>query len=218
MKKLFVLAALLCAPALYAAERYACCNYDQETPKYGLYTNTTRVEFYGGVAFPDKSWHQEDQSLELGKTGFTAGIAFVRNVLPWLTLGLDGNYAGFAKSDDFVTDEGTTATARPGAATALVAGRLYLFPHAMTRLYATGGVGAGYVYAKEKFTDSSKTYDSTDFAWMIGAGLEFDIDETVVFGAEGRYNWVGLRSEMKDRFHKDNYDYWTVMLKLGVKF
>ena len=66
--------------------------------------------------------------------------------------------------------------------------------------------------------DSSETYDSTDVAWMLGAGLEFDIDETVVFGAEGRYNWVGLRSDMKDRFGKDDYGYWTIMLKLGVKF
>ena len=53
---------------------------------------------------------------------------------------------------------------------------------------------------------------------MLGAGLEFDIDETVVFGAEGRYNWVGLRSDLKDRVGHDNFGYWTMMLKLGVKF
>ena len=71
---------------------------------------------------------------------------------------------------------------------------------------------------KNKATDSSETYDSLDFAWMLGAGLEFDIDESVVFGAEGRYNWVGLRSDMKSRFNEDEYKYWTIMLKLGVKF
>lgn len=219
MKKLFILAALLCAPCLYAADRYACCTYE-DTPKYGLQTNTTRVEFYGGVALPDDDWSENGQTLKIADTGWTAGVAFVRNILPWLTLGLDGNYAGFAKGDDFTTTDGRNVNYRSGAATGLVAGRVYLFPHAMTRLYGTAGVGAGYMYAKEKdaATDNKKTYDSTDFAWMIGAGLEFDIDETVVFGAEGRYNWLGLRSDMKDRFGKDDYQYWTVMLKLGVKF
>lgn len=219
MKKLFILTALLCAPALYAAQQYACCAYE-ETPKYGLKTNTTRVEFYGGVALPEKEWSENGQTLQIGDTGFSAGIAFVRNVLPWLTVGLDGNYAGFSKGDDLTTAAGTV-NYRSGVATGLVTGRVYLFPHAMTRLYGTAGLGAGYMYAKEKDAssgDTNKTYDSTDVAWMLGAGLEFDLDETVVFGAEGRYNWVGLRSEMKDRFGHDNYQYWTVMLKLGVKF
>ena len=219
MKKLFILAALVCAPALYAAEQYACCSYE-DTPKYGLQTNTTRVEFYGGVALPEEDWSENGQTLQLGDTGFTAGVAFVRNLLPWLTLGLDGNYAGLSKGDDLTTAGGDTVNYRSGIATGMVAGRVYLFPASMTRIYGTAGIGAGYMYAKEKNTtaDTSHTYDSTDIAWMLGAGLEFDIDETVVFGAEGRYNWVGLRGDIKDRFGKDDYGYWTLMLKLGVKF
>ncbi len=219
MKKLFALAVLLCAPALYASGQYTCCTYE-DTPKYGLDTNTTRVEFYGGVALADEDWSENGQTLQIGDTGFTAGVAFVRNILPWLTLGLDGNYAGLTKGDDFTTTDSRTVNYRSGIATGLVTGRVYLFPKSMTRLYGTAGIGAGYMYTKEKEanTDAKQTFDSTDVAWMLGAGLEFDIDETVVFGAEGRYNWVGLRSEMKDRFAKDDYQYWTVMLKLGVKF
>lgn len=219
MKKLFVLAVLLCAPALYAAERYTCCSYE-DTPRYGLNTNTTRVEFFGGVALPEDDWSENGQTLQIADTGFTAGIAFVRNVLPWLTLGLDGNYSGFAKGDNITLSGGQEVNYRSGVGTGLLTGRVYLFPKSMTRLYGTGGIGAGYMYAREKSTDgnSKQTFDSTDVAWMLGAGLEFDIDETVVFGAEGRYNWVGLRSEMKDRFDKGHFAYWTVMLKLGVKF
>lgn len=219
MKKLFVLAVLLCAPALYAAERYTCCSYE-DTPRYGLTTNTTRVEFFGGVALPEEDWTENGQTLQIADTGFTAGVAFVRNVLPWLTLGLDGNYSGFAKGDDITLADGNTVNYRSGVGTGLLTGRVYLFPKSMTRLYGTGGIGAGYMYAREKNADGNgkETYDSTDVAWMLGAGLEFDIDETVVFGAEGRYNWVGLRSDMKDRFDKGHFTYWTVMLKLGVKF
>ncbi|MBQ7908270.1 MAG: porin family protein [Elusimicrobiaceae bacterium] len=219
MKKLIILAVLLCTPALYAADRYACCDYE-DTPKYGLDTNTTRVEFFGGVALPDGEWTENGQTLEIGDTGFTAGLAFVRNILPWLTLGLDGNYTGFSKGEEVTLSSGDAANYRSGVGTGLVAGRVYLFPKSMTRLYGTAGIGAGYMYAKEKNTTaaSTETYDSLDLAWMLGAGLEFDIDETVVFGAEGRYNWVGLRSDMKDRFGHDDFQYWTIMLKLGVKF
>lgn len=234
MKKLFILLAVLCAPALYAADnyvpyqrydnrygtdRYAYDSY-KDTVRYGLYTNTTRVELMGGVSFITDDWKQNGQTLQVGDTGFTAGLAFVRNILPWLSLGLDGNYAGFSKGDNFTTTNGQAVNYRSGVATGLVAGRLYLFPKSMTRLYGTAGIGAAYMYAKEKSAagDTNKTYDSTDLAWMLGAGLEFDIDESVVFGLEGRYNRLGLRSQMKQQFAEDNFHYWTVMLKLGLKF
>ena len=219
MKKLLLLAVLFCAPALYAAhEPYGCCTY-KDTPKYGLRTNMSRVEFFGGVAWPNVDWDANGQKLEIGDTGFSAGIAFVRNIVPLFALGLDANYAGFSKGNDIVLG-GNTLNYRSGVGTAMVTGRLYLFPKSMTRLYATGGLGAGYMYAREKnlTTEKNKTYDSLDWAWMLGAGLEFDIDETVIFGAEGRYNWTALRGDMKDRFGHDDFNYWTVMLKLGVKF
>ena len=219
MKKLLILAVLLCAPAAFAADRYACCNV-QETPFYGLYTNLSRVEFFGGVAFPEKNWSENNSTLEIADTGFSGGIAFVRNVLPWLTLGLDGNYTGFTKGKDLTNTSGDTLNFRSGIATGMVNGRVYLFPKSMTRLYGTAGIGGGYMYTKEKnkTTDNSKNYDSLDIAWMLGAGLEFDIDETVVFGAEARYNWVGLRSDMKERFGHKDFTFWSVLLKVGVRF
>ena len=219
MKKLLIVALLCLAPAVYAANKYGCCSYD-EVPQHGLYTNLSRVEFFAGVAWPDKDWSENNQTLEIADTGFTAGLAFVRNITPWLTLGLDGNYTGFSRGDDVTLSSGDTVNFRTGTATGLVTGRLYLFPRSMTRIYGTAGFGGGYMYAKEKnkTADSSEFYDSLDIAWMLGAGLEFDMDETVVFGAEGRYNWVGLRSDMKDRFGHDNFTFWSIMLKVGVKF
>ncbi len=218
MKKLLILAILLMAPMAYAAEKYACCTYE-ETPLYGLYTNLSRVEFYGGVAWLNKDWEENGQTLQIGGTGFSIGAAFVRNILPWLTLGLDGNYTGFTRGDEITLTTGK-ADFRSGVGTALVTGRAYLFPKSMTRLYGTAGIGGAYAYAKQRdlATQDSELYDSLDIAWMLGAGLEFDMDETVVFGAEGRYNWVGLRSDMKSRFGHQDLAYWSIMLKLGVKF
>lgn len=219
MKKLLILAVLLSASAAYAADRYACCQY-KDTPKYGLQTNTTRVEFFGGVAWPNVDWTANGQDLEIGDTGFSAGLAFVRNVLPWLSLGLDGNYTGFSKGDEFTTTTSDKVRYNSGVATALFTGRAYLFPQSMTRLYGTAGIGGAYAYAREKNETTNKrdTVDSLDIGWMLGGGVEFDIDETVVFGAEARYNWAGLRSDMKDKFGHKHLDYWSVMLKLGVKF
>lgn len=220
MKKLLLLAVLFCAPALYAAhEPYACCTY-KDTPKYGLRTNMSRVEFFGGVAWPNVNWKANGQDLEIGDTGFSAGIAFVRNILPWLSLGLDGNYSGFSKGDDFKNTASETLNYNAGVGTAMFVGRAYLFPEAMTRLYGTAGIGGAYAFAHEKndTTGKSKNYDSLDIGWMFGGGVEFDIDETVLFGAEARYTWAGLRSDMKNQFGHSHYDYWSVMLKLGVKF
>ena len=202
----------------YGKTRYAYLD-EEESHTYGLYTNLSRVEMFGGVAFGAKDWDENGQTVEIADTGFTAGLAFVRNILPWLTIGLDGNYAGFSRGDE-VTLGGDKVSYRSGVATGLVTGRAYLFPKAMTRLYGTAGIGAAYMFTKEKneTADSKDTYDSTDLAWMLGAGLEFDIDETVVFGVEGRYNWLGLRSDLKDKFGQDNFHYWSVMLKLGIKF
>ena len=219
MKKLFILAVLFCAPLAYAAEPYACCTY-QDKNAYGLKTNMSRVEFFGGVAWPNVNWQANGQDLEIGDTGFSAGIAFVRNILPWLSLGLDGNYSGFSKGDEFTTTSSDVVRYNSGVATAMVTGRAYLFPEAMTRLYGTAGIGGAYAYAREKnqATDKAKTFDSLDIGWMFGAGIEFDLDETVLIGAEGRYTWAGLRSDMKSQFGHHHYDYWSVMLKLGVKF
>ena len=48
--------------------------------------------------------------------------------------------------------------------------------------------------------------------------MEFDLDESVVFGAEARYNWAGLRSDMKRTFGNEHFSFWNVMLRLGIKF
>lgn len=219
MKKIFVLAVLLCAPWAYAAQDYACCMYNKDN-QYGLRTNMSRVEFFAGVAWPNSSWSANGQTLEVGDTGFTGGLAFVRNILPWLSIGLDGNYAGFSKGKDITSPASETLNYRAGVGTAMITGRAYLFPEKMTRLYGTAGIGGAYAYAREKneTTSKSETYDSLDIGWMFGGGVEFDLDENVVFGAEARYTWAGLRSDMKDHFGHHHYDYWSVMLKIGTKF
>lgn len=205
MKKLFLLVALLAAaPAVFAQDYYGL-------PDYGLRKNTTRVDFYGGLALPQKNW--EVDGVKAAQTTWTAGIGFQRNVFTFLSLGLDGNYVQFDGEKDAANN-----FLRTGVATGLVSARLYLFPMQATRLYATGGLGIGYTYTRKTVGDERVTKTSTDLAGMLGIGIEFDIDEDWIFGAEGRYYLVQEEDEVKDVTGKNKLKYTAIMLKFGYRF
>ena len=211
MKKLLLLCTLLVSVPAFAQDYYGL-------QEYGLRKNTTRIEFYGGMVLPQDDWSHDGQNINLGNTGWTAGIGFTRNIIPVFSLGVDGNYAQLGDGDTFISG-GQESYYRTGIATGLITGRVNFFPSQATRLYVPFGVGVGHMFARQKFDDGShKTTSCTDLAQMLGVGLEFDIDETVIFGVEGRYYLVEADSDFKDAFGKSRYHYLTVMLKLGYRF
>ncbi len=213
MKKLFLLSALLLAFSAASAQNY----YPVE--EYGLYAGTNRVEFYGGMVLPQSSWTHNGDKVDLGNIGWTAGLAFYRNISSVFALGLDGNYAQFGDGDKVNEGAANEYYYRTGAATGLVAGRINLFPRHSTRLYVPFGVGIGHTFVRQNKADGShKTYSDTDIAGMLGAGLEFDMDETWVFGVEGRYYMVRTRDDVKTAFGKGHIRYSEIMLKLGCRF
>ena len=207
MKKILLLVALLAAaPAVFAQDYYG-------VPDYGLSKNTTRVEFYGGMVLPQKNWKYNGEKV--GNTGWTAGIGFQRNVWSFLSLGMDGNYTQFGDGDK--APDGTFL--RTGVATGLVPARLNLFPSQATRFYIPAGIGVGHSFAREKHTDGSHvTHDGTALAMMLGLGMEFDIDESFIFGVEGRYYLVNTADSMKDDLGKKRFHFTNIMLKLGYRF
>lgn len=207
MKKLFLACALLLAvPAVFAQDYYPLQDY-------GLRRNTTRVEFYGGMVAPQESWSDHDTNIDLGKTGWSAGIGFQRNLINFLSLGLDANYAQLGDSDKV-----GSSYLRTGVATALVTGRVNFFPSSATRLYIPFGAGIGHVFSRKKTGSSHETYSSTKFAQMLGVGLEFDIDSDIIFGLEGRYYLVDLTDDMRPVTGRDRLHYVDVLLKLGFRF
>ena len=208
MKKLVLLAALLFTFSAAKAQNYYPIN------DIGLMSGTTRLELYGGMVLPQSDWDYQGQKIDLGTTGWTAGLGFYRSLTSVITLGLDGNYAQFGDSDK-AKDK---SFLRTGAATGLVALRLNLFPRHSTRVYIPAGIGVGHIFARQKFDDGShKTYDSTDLAGMAGLGLEFDIED-IIFGLEGRYYMMRTRNDVKDAFGKGHIHYTEVMLKFGFRF
>lgn len=212
MKKLFLLCALLAVAATSFAQDY----YGLQ--EYGLRKNTTRVEFYGGMVMPQDDWNHNNKPVDLGEMGWSAGIGFQRNIVPVFSIGVDANYAQYGDGDTFTNGSGDSYY-RTGVATGLVVGRLNLFPTQATRLYVPFGLGVGHMFARQKNDDGSHlTTDSTDFAQMLGLGLEFDIDETVIFGVEGRYYLIDANSEFEHTFGKSRIHHMLVMLKIGCRF
>ena len=206
MKKILLLCALFAAVPAFAQDYYGL-------QEYGLRKNTTRIEFYGGMTLPKDDW--KVHGTELGTTGWTAGIGFTRNIVSFFGLGLDANYSQLGDGDTFAGD----SYYRTGVATGLVTGRVTFFPSQATRLYVPFGVGVGHMFARQKNADGSHlTTNSTDLAQMVGVGLEFDIDETIIFGVEGRYYLIEANDDFKDAFGKSRYQNMLVMLKLGCRF
>lgn len=211
MKKILLLSALLFAfPAVFAQNYYP-------VQDYGLVNGTTRLELYGGMVLPQSDWKYHGERVDLGNTGWTAGLGFYRNICRVVSLGLDGNYAQFGDGDA----KEDKSYLRTGAATGILALRVNFFPRHSTRLYIPMGMGVGHMFVRHNNINdngSHKTYNSTDWAGMLGLGLEFDIDESVIFGAEGRIYDMRIRNEVKDAFGKNHIHYTEVMLKLGFRF
>lgn len=209
MKKLVLAVLMLLGVGTVSAQ-----NYYYPVADNGLYPDTTRIELYGGMVLPQSAWHYQNDDVDLGTTGWTAGIGFYRSVTRVLTLGLDGNYAQFGDGDK----RSDNSYYRTGAATALVAARINFFPRHSTRLYIPFGAGIGHMFVRQNKEDGShQTYDSTKWAAMAGLGLEFDVDENIIFGVEGRIYRMELRSDMKETFGKGHTHYSEVMLKFGFR-
>lgn len=206
MKKIFLCCVLMAAFPALAQDYYGLQDY-------GLRKNTTRVELYGGAVLPQDNW--EAQGNDLGTTGWTAGIGFTRNLVPFFGLGLDGNYAQLGDGDK----DSSGTYYRTGVATGLITGRFSFFPSQATRIYVPFGAGLGYTFARKKLSSGEhETIDGTDLAGMLGVGLEFDLDDSLIFGVEGRYYTIKADSEFKEAFGKSRYHHFLVMLKFGCRF
>jgi len=206
MKKLLLMCALFAAVPAIAQDYYGL-------QEYGLRKNTTRVEFYGGMVLPQNNW--QTQGKDLGGTGWSAGIGFTRNVVSFFGVGLDGNYAQLGDGEK----NAAKSYYRTGIATGLVTGRFSFFPSQATRLYVPFGIGLAHTFARLKNSDGTHvTTDGTDLAQMLGVGLEFDLDETLIFGVEGRYYNIEATDEFEKAFGKSRYHHYALLLKLGCRF
>ena len=226
MKKLVLLCCLFAATPMFAQNYY-------ELYEHGLRKDTLRVELYGGMILPRNNWDFFDGNgrnsttpgadpsavsritkHELGNTGWSAGVGITRNVATWFGLGLDANYAQLGDG----AKDAQGGYYRTGVATGLITGRFNIFPTHAARIYVPFGIGIGHAFAKYRIHGEHSTVSGTDLAQMLGIGLEFDIDEEMILGAETRYYRINAAEDMRDAFHESHFQHLLIMLKLGWRF
>ncbi len=113
----------------------------------------------------------------------------------------------------------------------MVAGRYTFNPQANIRFYIPLGLGMAsskatfdYSYAEmiggaldRDSSSSSKT--STSFAYYLGLGMEGQINDHWVWGAEGRYQAFTFDyGKFSNEYGKENLSYFALLFKLGYRF
>ena len=128
--------------------------------------------------------------------GFTAGIALGAQINEWLRgeVELSGNWHD---AEGFVdTTVPPTSTTLDGDETALFAlANLWLeVPIGLgpLRPYAGGGVGFGRLDLDIETSGGSTLFDDADwgFAWQLGAGVAFDVSESIAIDLGYRYKRI----------------------------
>jgi len=160
--------------------------------------------------------------------GFTAGIALGAQINEWLRgeVELSGNWhdaEGFVEFDDSSPD----ATTLDGDETALFAlANLWLeVPIGLgpLRPYAGGGVGFGRLDLDIE-TSGSTLFDDADwgFAWQLGAGVAFDVSESIAIDVGYRYKRIeNVDIEVEDVFGDSSdieKDYKSHNFLVGLRF
>ena len=152
--------------------------------------------FGAGRAIPTGDYHATGSG-----EGFNAawtGMAFVAvKVSPRLSLRLDGTSGGHS-ANDVLKGNLTTALDTPTDATTKLVGASVdltysLAAGARPRPYVLGGLGMYHVTIAVTSADSSTDNGETNFAWNVGAGLEYRVSRTTLF-VEGRYVNAGAVS------------------------
>jgi opacity protein-like surface antigen len=158
------------------------------------------VSVFGGWSHAkDESGHFSSSAyyfdLELDD-GFTAGIAVGAQINEWLRgeVELSGNWHDAEGAID--TSVPPTTTTLDGDETALFAlANLWLeVPIGLgpLRPYAGGGVGFGRLDLDIETSGGSTLFDDADwgFAWQLGAGVAFDVSESIAIDLGYRYKRI----------------------------
>jgi opacity protein-like surface antigen len=160
--------------------------------------------------------------------GFTAGIALGAQINEWLRgeVELSGNWHDA---------EGAIGTAVPPTSTTLEGDETALFALANLwfevpiglgplRPYAGGGVGFGHLDLDIETSGGSSLFDDSDwgFAWQLGAGVAFDVSESIAIDLGYRYKRIeNVDIEVHDDYvsgSEAEKDYKSHNFLVGLRF
>ncbi len=169
-----------------------------------------------GVANPLSNDSVDDESETFGELGPAFGFNYLYQIQRNLSLGGDFNYKSLGDKD-FTTGHGPTEI-KSSAWTLLVIGRADLLPDNNIRPYGLLGLGVGGVKREVDFSrhpelNSSRT--SSGLAFALAGGVDYDINDAWLAGAELRYNIISTSEGEIGAGHVSTLD---LLFKCGYKF
>lgn len=152
---------------------------------------------------------------EFGDVGPALGLGYLYQIRPHWSLGADFSYKSLGDRD-FHTGRGP-GEIESSAWTLLAVGRGDLLPEGDIRPYGLLGLGLGRVKREIDFDDSryDRYHTSGGVALAVGAGLDVDINEFWLAGAELRWNLINTDH---DDIGASSVRIIDMMFKVGYKF
>lgn len=152
---------------------------------------------------------------EFGDVGPALGFGYLYQVRPHWSLGADVSFKSLGDKD-FNTGRGP-GEIESSAWTLLAVGRGDPLPDGDIRPYGLLGLGLGRVKREIDFDDSryDRSQTSGGAAVALGAGLDVDLTEAWLAGAELRYNLIGTD---RDEIGSSSVRIIDLMFKVGYKF
>jgi opacity protein-like surface antigen len=169
-----------------------------------------------GLANPLSNVSVNDESETFGGVGPAFGFDYLYQLQRNLSLGGDFNYKSLG-DNNFTTGPGPTEI-KSSAWTLLAVGKVDFLPDNNIRPYGLLGLGVGGVkrevdYNQRPSLNSSQT--SSGLAFALAGGVDYDINDDWLVGAELRYNIIGTNENEIGAGRVGTLD---ILFKAGYKF
>ena len=177
---------------------------------------TQQAAFTLGLANPLSNDDVDGQGETFGALGPAFGFNYLYQFQRYLSIGGDFNYKSLGHRD-FSTGHGPTEL-RSSAWTLLAIGRADLLPDNNIRPYGLLGLGVGGVRREVDFSQNpglNSSNRSGGLAFALAGGVDYDINEAWLAGAELRYNII---STSQSEVGGSNISTFDLLLKIGFKF
>ena len=182
----------------------------------GVKPGTQQAAINLGLANPLSNDTVDNQTETFGKLGPAFGFNYLYQLHKYASIGGDFDYK-FLGTRDAVTGHGPVEI-KSSAWTLLAVGRVDALPENDIRPYGLLGLGVGGVKREVDFSqrpDLNSSKNSNGLAFALGAGVDYDLNEAWLAGAELRYNIIGTSQDEIGAGHISTLD---ILFKLGYKF
>jgi len=184
----------------------------------GIRAGQTYVSAFGGAVAPSASYNHQpadaDEYLDYGDEGPSYGMQIMHFLTPHFGIGAEVNGTNYLNAD--YQGQVYHYVSKAERYSLFIAGRINFNPEGKTRFYIPLGAGYNHFKGTIKIGEEEGAQSCNEPAAYGGLGAETDINDTFVFGAEGRYNvfWI----DRDKYYHTKNLSDIAFLVKFGIKF